>query len=282
MARLSLLPTILALGLLERSTALLLRPCGLPMAPAMRASCAPAVRMAADAGADGEMGAEGAAQVPAPEAAPAPPDAKAAKRAERDALRAEIDAMEKTLTQKRGELAQARDDAKDAGEAGYMLLAANFERARQSARIELEGQAGYGKLEGMRPLLPFFEQFAALQSESSGGDGGRDAVHSYYSGIHKQVLQLMEAEKVAPFEVSVGDKYEWMRHKQVGRRRSAEVPEGAVVEVVTPGYMMGSEVLREAEVIVSSGMPEPAAKPVPEEKGEEVGQAEGAAPADAD
>lgn len=280
MARLSLLPAILALGLLERSAALLLQPCGLQMATAVRASCA--VRMAAEAGGDGEMAGEGAAQMPAGKAAQAPLDAKAAKRAEREAIRAEIDAMEKTLTQKRGALAQAMDDAKDAGEAGYMLLAANFERARQSARIELDGQTGFGMLEGMRPLVPFFEEFAALQAESAGGESGKDAVHRYYSGIHKQVVQLMEAQKVAPFEVSVGDTYEWMRHKELGRRESAEVPTGSILEVVSPGYMMGSEVLREAEVIVSSGAPkpQPVAEQVSEQKEAEVGQAEGAAPAE--
>jgi molecular chaperone GrpE (heat shock protein) len=241
--------------------------------------------MAAEAGADGEMAAEGAAQVPAGEAAEAPLDSKAAKRAEREVLRAEIDAMEKTLTKKRGALAQAMDDAKDAGEAGYMLLAANFERARQSARTELEGQAGFGRLGGMRPLIPFFEEFGALQAESTGGETGSDAVHRYYCGIHKQVVQLMETEKVAPFDVPVGSKYEWMRHKEVGRRASADVPNGAILEVVSPGYMMGSEVLREAEVIVSSGVMEPQAmdvENVPGQEAAEAGQAEGAAPAEAE
>lgn len=157
---------------------------------------------------------------------------KAAKKAEKDALRAQIDELEKKLTSARGDFVAAQDEAKDAGENGYLLLAANFERERQRARTELDGQAGYGRLEAMRPLLPFVEQFAALQAEADGADGGAAEVHKYYSGIHKQLtqamgeprrpplclcsltartppLQVLEAAQLEPFDSAPGDAYDW-------------------------------------------------------------------------
>ncbi|EOD32062.1 hypothetical protein EMIHUDRAFT_462701 [Emiliania huxleyi CCMP1516] len=197
---------------------------------------------------------------------------KAAKKAEKDALRAQIDELEKKLTSARGDFVAAQDEAKDAGENGYLLLAANFERERQRARTELDGQAGYGRLEAMRPLLPFVEQFAALQAEADGADGGAAEVHKYYSGIHKQLtqamgeprrpplclcsltartppLQVLEAAQLEPFDSAPGD----ARHREVERRPSEEVAKNCVLEQTARGYTMGGELLREAEVVVSSG-----------------------------
>jgi len=178
---------------------------------------------------------------------------KAAKKAEKDALRAQIDELEKKLTSARGDFVAAQDEAKDAGENGYLLLAANFERERQRARTELDGQAGYGRLEAMRPLLPFVEQFAALQAEADGADGGAAEVHKYYSGIHKQLTQVLEAAQLEPFDSAPGDAYDWRRHREVERRPSEEVAKNCVLEQTARGYTMGGELLREAEVVVSSG-----------------------------
>ena len=57
----------------------------------------------------------------------------------------------------------AQDGAKDAGEAGYMLLAANFERFRQQARTELDSQKGYGRVAAVRSLVPFAEAFEGMR-----------------------------------------------------------------------------------------------------------------------
>ena len=66
--------------------------------------------------------------------------AAAALAAEKKELQEQIAKLERTLTDKRGELISAQDQLKDAGEAGYMLLAANFERFRVQAKSEIEGQ----------------------------------------------------------------------------------------------------------------------------------------------
>ena len=91
------------------------------------------------------------------------PAEKSAVQLEREALQAEIAQLESQLFTARGDLVQAQDDLKDAGEAGYMLTAADFERYRLQCRSELESQAGYGRSNGMRPLLGFVQQFEQLQ-----------------------------------------------------------------------------------------------------------------------
>ena len=70
-----------------------------------------------------------------PEEAPgADADPQAAAKAEKKALRDAIAELEAKLPKARGNLVAALDAKKDAGENGYMLLAANFERARVQAR----------------------------------------------------------------------------------------------------------------------------------------------------
>jgi molecular chaperone GrpE len=180
---------------------------------------------------------------------------------EKAELSAKIAAIESELVLKRGALADATDNLRDAGEAGYMLLAADFERYRLSSRADIEGKKGFGKLDAMRPLLPALEGFAALQAELDDGTSDDDAatVHKYYAGIHKQLLTLLEAEGVETFEVAVGDKYEWRRHAEVERRASDDVPANCILEVREQGYLMGGEVLRTASCVVSSGPDKPAA-----------------------
>lgn len=208
-------------------------------------------------------------------AAPAESDEKAALKAEKQKLRNTIANLEIQLKDARGELLAAQDAAMDAGEKGYLLLAANFERFRQQSRLELKSQAGYGSVNGLRPLLPFVEQFDALQAE------GADApIHSFYSGIYKQLTSLLDELKVEAFEPAVGEMLDRSKHLQVSTVASEDVPKGAVVEALTKGYLMDGATLRSAECVISSG---PAEEPAAEAETEaEAGAEAGAEEADAE
>ena len=91
-----------------------------------------------------------------------------------------------------------------------MLLAANFERFRQSARSEIDSQKGYGKVAAVRALLPFAERFTELQCERKTGEecDADDEIHKYYGGIYKQYTQLLDSWKVTEYTVSPGDKFD--------------------------------------------------------------------------
>ena len=137
-------------------------------------------------------------EAPAAEAPAEEEKAEDPVKAEKKALREAIADIEKGLIKARGELVSAQDGAKDAGEAGYMLLAANFERFRQSARSEIDSQKGYGKVAAVRALLPFAERFTELQCERKTGEecDADDEIHKYYGGIYKQTQQLLDGWQV--------------------------------------------------------------------------------------
>ena len=74
-----------------------------------------------------------------------------------------------------------------------MLLAANFERYRQKAREELSGQSDTGKRAAMRGILPFVEEFEALQAQAEGAADDDAVIHKYYGGIYKQLTTLLDS-----------------------------------------------------------------------------------------
>ena len=172
---------------------------------------------------------------------------------EKKALRDAIAALEAKLPAARGTLNAAEAEKKDAGENGYMLLAANFERYRQQAQSEMAMQKGFGQQNTLRKLLPFIETFEHLQGSAAEGDDDGTAIHSYYGGIYRQTLKLLEDWQVSPFEAQTGDRFDYKIHESVETVASEEVPDGIIVQACERGWKIGDETLRQAKVIVSTG-----------------------------
>ena len=179
-------------------------------------------------------------------------DPKAAAKAEKKALRDAIAILEQNLPAARGELNAAVDSKKDAGESGFMLLAANMERYRQQAAKEVGMQKGYGKTNTLRSLLPFFEEFEQLQKSSESADEG-SVIHSYYSGIYKQIQKLLDGWGVTPFEAAAGERFDFNLHQSVARVASDTVPKDMIIEARERGWRMGDTSIRQAKVVLSTG-----------------------------
>jgi len=209
---------------------------------------------------------EGAADA-APEEAAAD-DPKAAVAAEKKELREKIAALEKELVGARGTLLSEQDAVKDAGESGYMLLAANFERFRQKSREELTSQEAVGRVKGAGYLMSFADTFDELQASAadSGEDEGK--IHSYYAGIHKQFKTLLDGWQVAPIEPAAGEMADFSKHVTLERVED-EAAAGTILEAKRKGYTMGGATVRSAEVVTSKGpkVEEPPAEEAAAEEG---------------
>ena len=73
--------------------------------------------------------------------------------------------------------------------------------------------------------------------------------------VQWQLDELLKAEGLTPVP-TVGEQFDPHRHEAVDKVPSAEHPEGTIVEEVRKGYMMGSDLLRPARVMVSAGSKE--------------------------
>jgi len=183
---------------------------------------------------------------------PGAADAPADPKAEKKALREAIAVLEAQLPVARGELNAAEAAVKDAGENGYMLIAANFERYRQQASKEMDSQKGYGRQATLRALLPFIERFEELQAMSEeAGEGA--AIHSYYGGIYKQTEKLLGEWGATPFEAAAGETFDFNLHQSTARVASEEVGAGIIIEAQERGWKIADGTLRQAKVVVSTG-----------------------------
>ena len=199
---------------------------------------------------------------------------------EKQQLKARIAELERALTKARGDVADAKDGLRDAGEPGYMLLAADFERFRRSARDDLRGQEVYGTGEGLKAILPFVDTFGALQAQAEEADCDGGAIHQAYGGVHKQLVTLLESLKVEPFEPDVGEKFDPDRHVKVDAEVTDEAAAGCVLEVRNFGYVMDRTVIRQAEVLVSEA-PQAEEEEESADEAEAVGEEEGGEEAEA-
>lgn len=179
-------------------------------------------------------------------------DPKAAVKEEKKELRDKITALEKQLVDARGTLLAEQEAVKDAGEGGYLLLAANFERFRQKSRAELANQEAVGRAKAAGYLMAFADAFDELQAGAADSTEAEVKIHSYYGGIHKQFCTLLEQWQVEAVEPAVGDSFDFSKHVTVERLESDE-PANKILETRTKGYTMAGTVVRSAECVVSSG-----------------------------
>ena len=83
----------------------------------------------------------------------------------------------------------------------------------------------------------------------------RESLQQGLRMVQWQLGELLRAEGLTPVP-TVGEQFDPRRHEAVDKVPSAEHPEGTVIEEVRKGYMMGSDLLRPARVMVSAGSKE--------------------------
>ena len=149
------------------------------------------------------------------------------------------------------------------GEAGYLLLAANFERFRQKSRSELSSQDQIGRVKAVQGLLPLIDAFEPLQASATEASEAEAKIHSFYSGVYKQFCTLLETWQVEAFEAVPGEKMDFSRHVAL-QRVTNDAPSGTILEAKKKGYAMAGSVVRSAECVASSGPEEAAPAPAEE------------------
>ena len=83
----------------------------------------------------------------------------------------------------------------------------------------------------------------------------RESLQQGLRMVQWQLGELLRAEGLTPVP-TVGEQFDPRHHEAVDKVPSAEHPEGIVIEEVRKGYMMGSDLLRPARVMVSAGAKE--------------------------
>ena len=150
----------------------------------------------------------------------------------------------------------AGDQQKVADEIGMLndqilRLRADFDNMRRRTRREQLDATEKARAEVIMSLLPVIDHFD-LGLVSARGRNVPESVLQGFQMVYDQLCSLVEKAGVTTIEAE-GQKFDPAIHECIAHLPSDKHPENMVTEQTRRGYRMGPQVLRAAQVVVSSG-----------------------------
>jgi len=152
-----------------------------------------------------------------------------------------------SLNEKINNLTKERDELKDQ----FIRKAAEFENYRKRSLEEKKEIIDYAN---EKLLAKFIELLDDLNSASEAGKNTTDieAMNKGLEMITNKARKMFEDAGVKQMENIIGKPFDVNYHEALMMTNS-ELPEGSIVQVVQPGYLLNDKVLRYAKVITSNG-----------------------------
>jgi molecular chaperone GrpE len=123
----------------------------------------------------------------------------------------------------------------------------NYKKREASEKSELLSTAKAAVLSELLPALDNFDRAAThLPQELENNSWAKGMQY-----VGQQLLDILENMGISSFR-PLGEKFDHSKHEALEHIESDKPPE-TIVEVLTPGYKMGENVIRPATVKVSSG-----------------------------
>jgi len=145
---------------------------------------------------------------------------------------------EKTLAELAGQLLRMQADFD------------NFRKRVQKERADWLQRANEELAEELLPVLDHFEMGLKTAVEHQTDP----AVLEGFKLVYDQLLGVLEKENVTLID-AIGKPFDPHLHEAITYVPSSSVPADSVVDQVRKGYLMGSKLLRAAQVLISSGPP---------------------------
>ena len=144
---------------------------------------------------------------------------------------------------------------------------ADMENLRKRTEREVADARQYGIANFARDILSVADNFRrALESIGPDLRAGADAaVTSLIEGVElteRDLLKALEKNGIRKIE-PMGEKFDPNLHQAMYEVPDPSVPNGSVVQVIQPGYVIGERILRPAMVAVAKGGPKPAPASAP-------------------
>lgn len=135
----------------------------------------------------------------------------------------------------------------------FLRLQADFDNFRKRVareRTELYVRANQDLIEELLPVIDHYE----MGLENAKKHEAESSVVDGFQMVFDQMNKVLEKYNVTPIE-SMGEAFDPHTQEAVSQLPSADFAEGIVMAQVRRGYMIGSKLLRAAQVVVSSGAP---------------------------
>jgi len=161
--------------------------------------------------------------------------------------------------------------AKEAAELKDRLLRtlADMENLRRRTEREVADSRQYAIANFARDLLGVADNMERALGTLSADfrDQADSVIKSHIEGVEiteRELIKVMEKHGIRKFDPQ-GQKFDPNLHQAMMQVPDPSVPDGTVVQVMQPGYMIADRVLRPALVGVSKGGPKASAEPAANE-----------------
>jgi molecular chaperone GrpE len=135
--------------------------------------------------------------------------------------------------------------------AQYTRLAADFDNFRKRTQKEKEEQEQQVKCSTVKEMLPVVDNFERARTQLKPQTESEMVIHKSYQGVYRQLVDAMKKLGVSAMSAE-GQEFDPNLHEAVMREATDAYPEGAIMEELMRGYVLGDRVLRHAMVKVAA------------------------------
>jgi molecular chaperone GrpE len=127
----------------------------------------------------------------------------------------------------------------------------NYRKRMMREKADIYRRANEDIMEALLPVLDHLE----LALAAVGGTDQHDSLAKGFKLVGEQLSSVLNKFGLTPIETD-GVPFDPNVHEAILHMPSTEVPENGIVSRTRAGYMLGGQLLRAAQVVVSSGAPE--------------------------
>lgn len=130
---------------------------------------------------------------------------------------------------------------------------AEMENLRRRTQKEKDELVKYANEKLILNLLDIPDDLSNALDAARNDSSSKQSVIEGVELIYNKAFRLFENAGVKRMDDLVGNEFDVDYHEALMQQPSEEIPEGHIIAVVQPGYLLGEKVIRHAKVVTSSG-----------------------------
>jgi molecular chaperone GrpE len=166
---------------------------------------------------------------------------------ELEKMESKLEEIEKNLAKKEENVQYYREQ--------LIRMQADFENYKKREEKKKKEFIEFANKDLIYRLLSVMDNLERAASYSKNNEHEPESIREGLEGILKEFRKILEQEGVTPIK-AVGEKFDPYCHEAIMQVESEKYPEDTVIEEITKGYHLKSQVIRPSVVKVSKGQSE--------------------------
>ncbi|MFX1504955.1 MAG: nucleotide exchange factor GrpE [Promethearchaeota archaeon] len=146
---------------------------------------------------------------------------------------------------------EEKDELYDKAQRNYMRALADYENLEKRTRTERARIVKQANERILLKLVDLADNFEKAEAEFSNSKStNNDSIIDGFQAVHKQFKTILKNEGIERIK-AIGEKFDPNFHEVVFVKQDSDSEEDIILEEVQVGYLLNSEVLRPAKVVVA-------------------------------